>query len=140
MIPPVVDDLLCLPLPLGIKIYFEPLITGELGAQAFTIWPDQIHINSGLSGFSGATPSTEAVVTFGHEISHLAQGGFLPSISVQAEVLVTIVGYYLRKRARHCSSLRWKFIIDNHLDPWAISDLMNYDEYYFNAYNSVYHI
>ncbi|MEJ2266879.1 MAG: RHS repeat-associated core domain-containing protein [Anaerolineales bacterium] len=134
----IVNDLVCPPLALlnGIKIYFEPIITSELGAQAFTIWPDQIHINSGLSGFSGTRPSTQAVVTFGHEISHLAQGGFLPSLSVQAEVLATIVGYYLEGELGAVHRFDGKFVIDNRLDPWEISDLMIYDGYYLNAYHT----
>ncbi len=131
-----VNDLVCPPLPMlnGIKIYFEPLITGELGAQAFTIWPDQIHINSGLSGFSGMTPSKQAVVTFGHEISHLAQDGFLPSLSVQAEVLATIVGYYLEGDLGSDHRDDGVFIISNRLDPWLTTDLAIYDDYYVRVY------
>jgi RHS repeat-associated protein len=131
------NDTLCrpLPMPLGIKIYFEPLVTGILSAQAVTIWPDQIHIKSGSSEYSNETPSTEAVITFGHEISHLAQGGFLPSLSVQAEALATIVGYYLERDLASNHRNDGLFIINNRLDPWSDADLMKYDEFYYDYFH-----
>ena len=89
--------LVCAPLAsfaTGIKVYFESFTTNLINANGYAIWPDQIHINNSLPGYMpGSPPSAMALVTFGHEISHLAQGP--KGLSVQAEALSTIVGYYL---------------------------------------------
>jgi RHS repeat-associated protein len=128
----IIKDSICHPLPLlmgitGIKIYFEPYTTNVLHANAYAIWPDQIHINSSLSGYSGSFPSDVAVVTFGHEISHLAQG--IRELSVQAEVLSTIVGYYLENDIGVSHRSDALFIIeDEKLDPWSLGDLQLYEE------------
>jgi RHS repeat-associated protein len=133
----VLDYAFCRPVPIpsGIKIIFEPYITGWREAYAIAIWPNQIFINSSFQGYSGSTPSPKAVVTFGHEISHLAQGGFLSSLSYHAEVLASIVGYYLEIEQDTVHGDDGSFIINNRLDPWSTTDLKKYDEYYWKSYN-----
>ncbi|MCC6191225.1 MAG: hypothetical protein IT318_19560 [Anaerolineales bacterium] len=109
----------------GVKIYFEPLVTRPLRSKAFTVNPDQIHINNTLAGYYGPNPSSEAVVTFGHEIAHLAQGIY--EFSVQAEVLGTIVGYYLEDEVGASHRDDADYIIQNKLDPWNDLDLEEYN-------------
>jgi hypothetical protein len=109
----------------GIKIYFEPLFTRAIRSVAFTVNPDQIHINNTLAGYYGPNPSSEAVVTFGHEISHLAQG--IHEFSIQAEVLSTIVAYYLEDEVGVAHRSDGDYIIQNELDPWVDSDLEDYN-------------
>jgi RHS repeat-associated protein len=119
----------------GIKIFFESLIPGWREAYAITIWPDQIHVNSSISGFYGPLPSTQAVAIFGHEISHFSQGGIAGSLSVQSELLARIVEYYLHSELGESHEADGLFIINNHLDPWSIDDLKKYDKYYFDRYH-----
>jgi RHS repeat-associated protein len=110
--------------PLTLKVIFEPVIPNILGANAFTISPNEIHINSSIPGYSGSVPSTTAVVTFGHEITHLDQLG--AEFSVQAEMLSTIVGYYLEEEQGEPHRVDATTIIEGHLNPWNNDDLALY--------------
>ena len=126
----------CRPLPQlgGIRIIFEPTITGWEHALAITIWPNQILINSNYQGYNGPIPSLEAIDTFGHEISHLAQGGFLPSLSYQAELLARIVENYLEEEIGSTHNDDGLFILTNQLDPWLRDDVVIYKDFYMTNY------
>jgi hypothetical protein len=120
---------LCQPLPIlpGIKIYFGSYNLEWFHPLGFAVVPDKIYINSKYPGYYGPTPSKDAVVTFGHEISHLSQS--LNEFSVQAEILSTIVTYYLEKDLGVSHRYDSIFIIENRkIDPWYINDLRLYGE------------
>ena len=119
-IPPLPSD------AFGVKFGFMPALPGN--AVAITLVPGAILFNSSLPGYQGATPTNRAVVTLGHEISHLAQGE--ASVSVQGEVLSTIVAYYLESALGEEHRFDAKFIFENEIDPWSDTDLETYRNYW----------
>jgi hypothetical protein len=107
----------------GIKFGF----VANLPANGMAVWPDKILLNSLMPGFQGPTPTYgDAVVTLGHEISHLSQGP--TALSVQGEVLSTIVGYYLENEQAVAHRDDAEFIFRHNLNPWSELDLQTYNE------------
>ncbi|MGH2538248.1 MAG: RHS repeat-associated core domain-containing protein [Candidatus Promineifilaceae bacterium] len=80
----------------GVRIHFNP-VPPLIRAGAFVIPPTDIFLDSSV--INGADADLADVATFGHEISHLAQGR-LNFFSVHAEMLSAIVGYRLEEEFR----------------------------------------
>lgn len=113
----------------GIRIAFVPFSSYDIYALAIALPPGAIYIDNMSPGYSGQTPSSAAVVTFGHEISHLAQGIY--AFSVQAEMLATVVGYYLEDELGVAHRSDARFIVEEQqLDPWHQADIEKYKENY----------